>query len=111
MEKQYQVVNGTFYDVRTNQEVINILEEARKNRTRIVVDYGDVETGRSWEEEFDICGYVGRSFGGKFNIPLLVHNKRSMGGGSLLDHCVIKISLSKGKKVLYKHPKYFVESK
>ena len=108
MDKQYQVVNGTYYDARTNKEVINVLEQARTNRTRIVVDYGDVETG-SWQEEFDVTGYVGRSFGGKYNVPLLVHNARSMGGGAMLDHCIVKISTSKGKKVLYKHPKYFVE--
>lgn len=110
MEKQYQVVNGTYYDARTNKEVINVLEQARTNRTRIVVDYGDVETGRSWQEEFDIAGYVGRSTG-NIKIPLLVYNARSMGGGAMLDHCIVKISLSKGKKVLYKHPKYFVELK
>lgn len=106
MEKPYKIVNGTSYDVRTPKEVIEELEKARQSRTRLVVDYGDVETGRSWKEEFDVTGYVGRSTGTS-KIPLLVYNSRSFGGGSILDHCIIKISLSKGKKVLYQHPKYY----
>jgi len=106
MEKQYQTVNGTSYDARTNQQVIDVLESVKESKTRIIVDYGDVETGRSWKEEFDIAGRIGRSTG-TIKIPLLVHNARSMGGGALLDHCIVKISTSVGKRVLYQHPKYY----
>lgn len=102
--KKYREVNGTFYHKETKKEVIDILESCLRNDTRIVVDYGDTQTGKSWNEEYDIKGYIGRSTG-QIKIPLLVYNKRSRGGGGLLDHCIIKISTTNGGAVLYKHPK------
>jgi len=101
--KSYKLANGTYYSTMTNDEVINVIETAKRNRTRLVLDYGDVLTGKSWNEIYDITGYVGRSTG-EVKIPLLIHNSRSIGGPAILDNCIIKISESKGKKVLYKHP-------
>jgi len=100
MEKEYQEVDGTFYDKRTNKKVIEVLERVRKDGVRIVVDLGDTKTGESWNEVYDISGTIGRSTG-KIKIPLLIHNKRSLGGGALLDHCIIGIKESRGGKVLY----------
>lgn len=103
--KEYNVVNGTSYHIETSQKVIEVLERAKSERTRILVDYGDVKTGKSWGEQYDITGTIGRSTGIN-KIPLLIHNARSLGGGGLLDHCIIKISVSKGKSVLYQHTTY-----
>lgn len=101
METKYKVINGTSYHVQTSQDVINVLESVRVNpRKRIRIYYGDVATGKCWNEEHDIFGYVGRSTGA-IKIPLLVANSRSYGGGGLLDHCIIKIKESKGNMVLY----------
>jgi hypothetical protein len=105
MEQKYNVVNGTSYHIRTKKEIIDVLEQCRKNRTRIVVDYGDTVTGKSWNEENDTIGYVSRS-NGNTKIPILVFNNRSTGGGALMDHCIVKISTTKGKKVLYIHYSY-----
>lgn len=102
---EYKEINGIFYHAQTNQSVIDALESSRNKRQRIIVDYGDTETGKSWNEQFDITGYIGNSTG-RIKIPLLIHNSRSMGGGALLDDCIIKISTSTGKRVLYQHPKY-----
>lgn len=107
-EKSYKVVNGTSYDARTNDEVIRILEICRENKCRIVLDYGDVQTGKSWGETNDITGYVGRSTG-NVRIPILVYNKRSTGGGGILDHCIVRILTSIGKCELYRHPSYHKE--
>ena len=101
----YKVVNGTSYHKETNESLVNILESARANNTRLVVDYGNIETGQSWGERYDICGYIGRSTGID-KIPLLIYNKRSLGGSCLLSHCIVKIMTSKGKNVLYSHPNY-----
>lgn len=100
-------INGTEYDAKTPDRVISILERYRQNKSlgRIELDYGDTETGRSWGEVYDITGYVGRSTG-KYKVPLLIYNSRSIGGGSILDHCIIRIREARGKKVLYQHPKY-----
>jgi hypothetical protein len=69
--------------------------------SRIIVDYGDIKTGKSWGETYDVSGYVGRSTG-SIKVPLLVHNSRSLGGGAMLDHCILTVKTSAGKQLLYK---------
>lgn len=97
---KYTEVNGTCYHKTTPKQVIDILEEARENRTRLLFDFGDVKTGKSWGETYDIRGTIGRSTG-ILKIPLLIKTKRSTGGGGILDHCIIKITDIKTKRVLY----------
>ena len=106
--KTYQTINGTFFDIRTPNEVIAILENARQSRTRLHVSLGETEgpnAGRDWLEENDVYGFIGRSTG-SVKIPLLIHSKRSRGGPGLLDHCIVRIRTSAGGRVLYQHPKY-----
>ena len=88
--KKYIEMNGTSYDEQTDPAVIKVLEAARINRTRIKIDFGNVETYVSWQESFGIIGYVGRSTG-SIKIPILVHNKRSLGGGAILTACILSI--------------------
>ena len=71
----------------------------------MVLDYGDTETGQSWRETFDIRGSIGRSTG-SIKIPLLIKTSRSLGGGAVLDHCLVKITDANTKKILYIHPNY-----
>jgi hypothetical protein len=99
MEK-YKVINGTHYNINTNDKVIEVLERCRMNKTRIVVDYGNVETKESWNEVYNITGYVGRS-NGSIKAPLLIFNNRSLGGGCILTDCILSIKESKGKRVLF----------
>ncbi len=94
------------YHAETNSKVIEALEFARKTRTRIKVYLGDTATGRDWNEENDTFGYVGLSKGREARYPILVCKKSSYGGGSLLDHCIVKIRESKGSKVIYKAANY-----
>jgi hypothetical protein len=86
----YKTVNGTSYLEGTPSVIIDALEYAREHNTRVTVDYGDVKTGESWGEAYDITGYIGRSMG-PLQVPLLVHNARSMGGGAMLTHCILSI--------------------
>lgn len=103
--KTYRIENGTSYDERTPNEVIRVLENARANRTRLHISLGDTENGKDWLEEFETHGYVSRSMG-PVKVPLLVANTRSLGGGAILDHCIIRIRTSSGGRILYQHPKY-----
>lgn len=102
-EVTYKIINGTAYHIETPIEVINILENAMKNRIRIRVFYGDNKTGKDWLEENDTIGYVGRSTG-RIKIPLLIRTNRSFGGGSILDDCIVRIT--QDKRVLYQHENY-----
>jgi hypothetical protein len=102
---EYQIVNGTSYHAETPAAVIEVLERARQNRTRIHISYGDTGTGKDWLEEFDAHGYAARSMG-PVKVPLLIANRRSIGGGAMLDHCIVRIRSSAGGRVLYQHPAY-----
>ena len=103
--KEYKTINGTSYDVRTPDEVVAILENARQTRTRLHVSLGDSESGRDWIEENMVHGVIGRSTG-SIKIPLLIHNRRSLGGPGLLDHCIVRIRTSSGGRILWRHPGY-----
>ena len=99
------IVNGTTYNDKTPKKVVQVLEDARKIGTRLRLFYGDTETGRAWLEEHDVTGRIGRSTG-QIKIPLLIHNRRSMGGPGLLDHCIVKIATASGGLLLYQHPSF-----
>lgn len=100
-----KTTNGTTYHDETPDEVIRVLENARQNRTRLHISLGDQQTGRNWLEEFETHGYIGRSMG-PVKVPLLVANTRSLGGGAILDHCIVRIRTSAGGRVLWQHPSY-----
>lgn len=105
-ERQYEEVNGTSYHKQTPVMIREILENLRASQRRVVVIYGDTETGRAWGDvEF---GRVSRSMG-PVKVPLLIHNSRSYGGGAMLDHCIVGIrSTCMPHLWTYKHPKYNV---
>ena len=111
---KYQVINGTYYPIGTPLKVVDVLERARMNNTRIIIDLGFTESnerstpdklGQSWMERYNTTGYVGRSMG-PIKAPLLVPNSRSMGGGIILADSIVRILTSQGKHVLYEHPNY-----
>jgi len=102
-ETEYQIVNGTYYDRRTPQEVVKVLEYVREKGLSIRLHYGDTETGRDWKEIYDVEGKVSRSLG-PVKVPLLV-KPRAIGGPAILDHCIVKITSK--KEVLYQHPTYY----
>lgn len=97
--------SGTAYHFKTPQKVIDILERARYRETRLRIYLGDSKTGIDWVEENSVVGTIGRSTG-TIKIPLLILTKRSIGGGAILDHCIVKIKDQDTKEVLYQHPKY-----
>lgn len=99
---KYKEIGGTSYRFETPQEVIDILERSRINRTKIRVFFGDV-TGRDWMEEYDTMGHVGRSTG-EIKVPLLIPRATSSGGGALIDSSIVKITID--KITVYQHPNY-----
>lgn len=96
--------NGVYFSEGTPEKVMQICSNAnRKSRLRFW--YGDNKTGKSWNEENYICGYIGRSTGSK-KIPLLISKINSYGGGGLLTDCIVKIVDIRTKKVLYQHENF-----
>ena len=90
---------------KTSSRVATLLNNLSMSQQRVRLVYGDINTGKDWLEEYDVIGTVGRSTGTK-QIPLLINNSRSLGGGAILDHCILKIVDVKSKCVLYQHEKY-----
>lgn len=99
--------SGTAYHIDTDDNIVEILEDLRADNTRVRFHWGDVKTGKDWGDTYDIKGTIGRSTG-EIKIPLLIHNSRSMGGGAILDHCIVKITTTKGNRVIYQHPTYHI---
>ncbi len=104
---KYKVLpNDTAYTADTPDYLIEILERLRLNHTRCRFYFGDINTGRDWEEQFDVFGYISRSTG-RIKIPLLINSARSLGGGALMTGCIVKIEhADKRKGVIWQHPKY-----
>lgn len=100
--RDYLVVNGTWYNPSTPPEVIKVLENARESGKVLWVDYGDQKTGRSWSEENDVRGTIGRS-SGPVKIPLLIEEGED-GGPGLLEHCIVNIMSAESGRILYRHP-------
>ena len=90
---------------KTPSRVATLLNNLSMSQQRIRLVYGDTTTGKDWLEEYDVIGTIGRSAGIK-QVPLLINNSRSTGGGAILDHCILKIVDVKSKRVLYQHEKY-----
>lgn len=91
---EYRIEGDTAYHIDTPIPVIEILEKARQNRTRIRIWYG--KDGQCWNDEFDTIGTVGRSTG-QYKIPLLIKNSRSIGGAAILDDCIIRVDVNYGR--------------
>jgi hypothetical protein len=100
-ENTYNIIDGTYYHMSTLPEVISILEHSRQTRTRIVIEYGNINTGEAWKDATPNRGFVGRTLG-PVKIPILIRTSRSWGGEGILDHCIIEIRKSLGGRVLYK---------
>lgn len=90
-----------------NERLMDVLSNARKYGYRVRIWYGDRQTGRSWNEEYDVTGRVGRT-SGEIGIPILVHNKRSWGGGAILVGSIIRIDDIEDHKTIWKVDNFHV---
>lgn len=102
------LVNETWYHDETDLEIANVLEACRLCNKRIKFRYGHTtgpQAGQDWGDSANMCGYVSRSCG-QYKVPIVLYNKRTRGGPSILDHCIVKIQSSRGDKVFYQHPLY-----
>ncbi len=82
------VVHGTSYHVATDPTLVSVLERARSAGTRLRFFLGNPATGQLWGDVE--VGTIGRSMG-PIRVPLVIHNRRSMGGGALMDDCLVAV--------------------
>lgn len=97
-------IQDTWFNAQTPEVVKATLEKARKTGDVLRLFCGNPDSGRDWGEENDVMGRVGRS-GGLLKVPLLLADGE-VGGGAIMDHCIVKIQRVKDGKVLYQHPNY-----
>ena len=89
-----------------NQGVINALENAYNMRLRVRLYLGYETDGKTWGEEHDVEGTIGFSTGPK-PVPLLINNRGSLGGPSILTHCILRVVTSSSPyTVLYTCPNF-----
>lgn len=90
---------GTHYHPATPDRLCGVLDALIVNQTRVAIQYGDPNTGVAWGDRPEV-GRVSRSLG-PVKVPILVHNRRSLGGGAILTNCIISIATARGKRPIY----------
>lgn len=96
-----------YFNDETSDKIKECIEYCYNSKLRIRIWYGDTSTGVSWLDEYDTMGTIGRSTGQQ-KIPLLIKNSRSLGGGGILCHCIIRIDVISSKRTIYEHPLFYV---
>jgi hypothetical protein len=102
--RPYLQQGGFYFHPDTPEAVARTIIRAHQDGARVRLFYGDTGTGEAWAEEHDVTGTIGRSMG-PVRAPLLIANRRSMGGPALLDHCIVAVIRTDGA-ALYKHPTF-----
>ncbi len=93
---KYRVVNGTSYPVDTDPTLVFILEGLRSTQNRVIINYGG----------YAGAGYISRTSGPRKS-PLLVYNRRSVGGDLLSLDSIESIrhaNKKNGTHTLYQRP-------
>lgn len=92
------------FDPDTADGAKRAITEAFYSSKNIRIWLGDPLTGQAWLEEFDVRGRVGRSTG-VIRAPLLLSQRRSIGGAAILTRHVLRVDYTTGK-TLYQHPQF-----
>ena len=87
----------TYFDPGTEPKAARALERCRRDRRKVRLVLGDTATGRSWLEEHDVVGRIGRSTGTDED-----------GGTAILTNCLLRLIAWDSGRDLYRHPAYRV---
>ena len=91
-----------------DNKLVSILLKYRGSKERLRLFYGDIHTGCSWNDEYDVMGSIGRT-GSNFKIPILLNNSRSYGGTAILIGALVRIDEISTHRTLWKVPNFHVE--
>lgn len=108
----FRVVGDPFYcDQKTVDDVRNVLTDIYHKRSltskRIRVWYGNVETGRAWNDMFNVCGYVGRNMD-RYPRPTVMQFKSSIEGEVLATNKIVRIDIVESGETVYSHEKFHI---
>lgn len=92
----YVTPDGTHNNAHTSPVVASLLDALRLTQTRVRIYY-DYGNGITDPPE---VGYIGRSFG-PCKWPLIIYNRRSLGGGAIITHRIARIEATRGGRVIY----------
>lgn len=81
-----------FYINGTDPEIINIIDKAYANRTRLRIWYNtaNIDGTQVCHPNFAESGYIGRSTG-KIKTPILLKTRYSSGGHAINTNCIVGI--------------------
>ena len=94
----------TYFDPATDPKAARGLERCRENGAKVRLIQGDTETGRTWLDEHDVVGRIGRSTG-TLKVPLLVEPGAD-GGTAILSACLLAIVDWRSGEFLFRHARY-----
>lgn len=86
-----------------NAKLLEALKKAHASRERIRIFYGDLATGKSWNEENDVTGVLSNSTG-ETAVLILISRITSSGGGAILDSAIVRIQTK--NEALYSHENF-----
>lgn len=91
-----------------DDRLVSVILQYRGSNERLRLFFGDIHTGCSWLEEYDVIGTIGRT-GGKFKVPILLRNSRSVCGGAILVGSLVRIDEVSTHRTLWKVDNFHVE--
>ena len=111
--------NGTDFEVAIKlQEKLEVFSQVDENFMKLLsgcihsgrcrIWYGDTQTGRSWNEEYNVTGEIERT-NGHFKVLVLLHDRRSTCGNAILVRNIIRIDKISTKTTVWKHKNFHVE--
>lgn len=89
-------------------KLVSIILQYRGSKERLRLFYGDIHAGRSWNEEYNVMGSIGRTCG-NFKVPVLLNNSRSYSGEAISIGSLIRIDEISSHRTLWQVPGFHVE--
>lgn len=110
--KLFRIIGDPFFfDLQTPDEIRSVLTSVYLNRSlksvRLRVWYGNVHTGRAWNDTFNTSGYVARTMA-RYPQPMLVSFKSSHEGDVMVTNKIVRIDVVETGETLYAHKDFHV---
>lgn len=108
----FRVIDDPFYfDLKTNDQVRNVLASIFQARTlksqRVRIWYGNVQTGRAWNDTYNVSGYIGRT-ADRYPRPAVMGFKSSLEGDVIHTSKIVRIDIVETGETVYAHESFHV---